>query len=364
MADPSGVVERAKLLLAVRRFDDALEILRREPENGEARLWSAIALSGKQQWKKALIEVERSIALEPEEPLSRAIRSDILRHLGKTKPSFDAAHEAVRLDPLDPVAHIALAHAATKARKWEIAESAAAEALRLEPGSAVANRVAGYVALERRGRKRAARHLRKALELDPTDPATLNNLALTAPRLRPRSESIQLLEMAVRADPTSALFKDNLYFQTSAHVRGVGFDRLDLMILPPIWLSMALSALIFLGWVRPPTIVSIAIFVLMFGLLITHVALARIRNRRRLRSLAQPTRQLYRRRFYRDTFAQTLYFAVSLGIPGAVIAIADSRLGLSPLIQWLIVFALVDIWALLGPRMWYRRVRRWVGSHR
>jgi tetratricopeptide (TPR) repeat protein len=364
MEDPSGAVERAKLLIAARRLDDALEILRREPENGEARLWSAVALSGKLQLKQALAEVERSIALNPEESLSHAIRSDLLRRLGKTKPGLDAAREAVRLNPLDPTAHVALAQAATKARQWEIAEAAAAEALRLAPDSAAAHQVAGYVALERRNRKQAAQHLGRALELDPSDPVALNNLALTAPRLRPRSHSIRLMEMAVQADPTSALYVDNLYFQASAHVRGTGFDRLDLMILPPILISIAVSAVIFLGWVRPPAIVSIAVFVLMFGLIITYAVLDWIRNRGRLRSLAKPTRQLYKRRFYRDTLVQSLYFAVSLGIPGVVVAILDYRLGLSTLVQWLIVFGLIGIWALLGPRVWYRYVRPRLGSNR
>jgi tetratricopeptide (TPR) repeat protein len=364
MGDLSGAVERAKLLIAVRRFEDALEILRREPEGGEARFWSAVALSGKQRWKQALAEAERSIADAPEVSRSHAIRSDILRHLGKTKPCLEAAQEAVRLDPLELIAHTMLAQAATEARKWDMAESAAAEALRLAPESTVAHQVAGYVALKRKSRKRAARHLREALELDPFNPEALNNLALTMPRLRPRSQSIQLLEMAVQADPTSALFKDNLYVQASAHVRGLGFDRLDLLILPPIWISIVLSALIFVGWIRPPAIVSIAVVVLMFGLLVTHVTLDRVRNRRRLRSLAQPTRSLYRRRYYRDTFAQSLYFAVSLGIPGAVVAILDYRLGLSLVVQWLIVFAVIDIWALLGPRTWRRFVRPRLGSNR
>ena len=363
MEQPSRAVERAKLLIAVRRFDDALEVLRREPDDGEARLWSAIALSGKQRWKQALVGIERSIALEPEESRSHAIRSDILRHLGKTKPSLAAAREAVRLDPFDPIGHMTLAEAATRALKWEIAESAAAEALRLAPESAVAHQVAGYVALKRKSRKRAARHLREALELDPSSPVILNNLALTAPRLRPRSQSIQLLEMAVREDPTSPLLKDNLYFQTSAHVRGIGLDRLDLMFLPPIWISIAVSALILFGWVRPPVIVSIAVLVLMLGLIISYAALDWIQKRRRLRSLAQPTRQLFKRRYYRDTFAQTLYFFVSLGIPGAAVAILDYRLGLSLVVQWLIVFAVIDIWALLGPRMWRRYLRRRLWSH-
>jgi tetratricopeptide (TPR) repeat protein len=364
MADPSGAVERAKLLLAVRRFDDALEILRREPEDGETRLWTAVALSRKQLWKQALVEVERSLALEPEKPLSHAVRSHILLHLGKTKPALDSAHEAVRLDPLEPMAHVALAEAATKARKWEVAESAASEALRISPESATAHRVAGYLAFKRKNPTRAARHLREALELNPSDAVALNNLALTVPRPRRRSQSLELLEMAVRADPTSALFKNNLYLQTSTHVRGIGLDRLDLIILPPIWISIALSALIILGWVRPPAIVSVAVFVLMFGLSITRVVLVWIGKRRRLRSLAKPTRQLYKRRYYRDTLVQSLYFAVSLGIPGLVIVILDYRLGLSLLVQWLIVFALIDMWALLGPHMWRRYVRRWLGSKR
>ena len=364
MEKTSAALDRAQLLITARRYDQALQILSRIPEDGEARLLSSAAYFYEHDLRRALEEVERSIALLPGVPEPHAFRSDVLHALGRKKASLDAAREAVRLQPADARFQWAMARSAWAVRDWKSAEAAAAETMRLAPEWSLSHGIVGLIAAGRRRRKEAQAHFRDALRLDPTDPSILNDLAASMPRLRPRTQSVKLLEEAVRLDPSDRLIVDNLYIETSAHIRGYGFDRLDLFMLTPTLVCVALTAVIFFGWVHPPAIVSLAALALTLTLTVAYAIADFMRNRGRMRSLKPGTRALYLRRFYRDHFLSLVYFVITFGIPALAVGIVDSALGLPSLVQWLGLFVVIVAWALLGPRGWHSRVRPWLARGR
>jgi len=116
----SAALDRAELLITARRYDQALQILSRIPEDGEARLLSSAAYFYEHDLRRALEEVERSIALLPGVPEPHAFRSDVLHALGRKKASLDAAREAVRLQPADARFQWAMARSAWGRPRLEV----------------------------------------------------------------------------------------------------------------------------------------------------------------------------------------------------------------------------------------------------
>jgi len=359
---PDQVIDRALLLIQVNRNADALKVLREHPEDAAARMWSAVALQSMKRPQEGLAEVERSIGMAPDVAVAHAVRSDILLDLHRNKESLEAAQEAVRLDPEQPLIMVALARAAADARRWKLAETAAAHAVHLAPDLAEAHAAAGYVQLRRGRRKSAAGHLRSARKLDPVDAIVLNNLALARSAYLPSTESVRLLEAAVQIDPSNPLLVDNLYLKTADLAHGHGFDRLDVLMFSMYGVLLAIDAVIVLGWVHPPAIVTAIAFGLTLLLVIVYSVADAVRNRRRMLATAKSTRDLYRRRFGWDYFVQMVYFVVTFAIPGLAVAIIDSALGLSGVVQWLIAFAFIIVWTITALPFWYRRVRHWAGS--
>jgi tetratricopeptide (TPR) repeat protein len=359
---PDQSIERAVALIQVKRDEEALKVLSELPDDAAARMWSAVALQSLKRLKEGLAEVERSIGLAPDSAFAHAVRSDILRDLHRNKKSLEAAQEAVRLDPEHALIRVVMARAAADSRRWKLAEAAAAEAVRLAPDLAEAHAAAGYVQLRHRRRQSATGHLRTARELDPGDPIILNNLALARSVYLPSTESVKLLEAAVQIDPSNPLLVDNLYLKTAEVAHGQGFDRLDVLMFSLYGILIAIDAVIVIGWVHPPAIVTAIAFGLSLLLVIVYSIADLVRNRRRMRATAKSTRDLYRRRFRRDYFVQVIYFVVTFAIPGLALAIIDSALGLSGVVQWLIAFAFIILWTMTALPFWYIRVRYWAGS--
>jgi Flp pilus assembly protein TadD len=377
----SLTVQRAYLLIATRRYDEALRILAGEPGDAAARRLSAIALLSKEQLQPALAEVERSLALEPDAAESHSLRSGILLTLGRIDDALAASREAVRLEPREPFAYASLAHAAIAdllrfrirlparltPKKWKVADESVAELLRLAPEWSESHSYAGTLALLRSRPKIAEAYFRDAIRLDPTDAGNVNDLAIALVHQNRQKEAVATLGIAARTDPSMKMALDNLYRETSHYVGGwggTGLDRLDLVFLPTIFISIAITGVIYLGYVHPPAIVSAASLGLTLVLGIAYSVLDYIRNRARLNALSQGTRTHYRRGFFRvirGVYGFLVYMAVSLGIPALVVASAASAVGLPGLVQLALVIAIVGIWAWLGIRLWRRRVRGWLG---
>jgi tetratricopeptide (TPR) repeat protein len=356
----SAAVEKASLLITAKRFDDAIKTLAEVPDDGDARYLTALAYAGKDDYRHALREIERCIAMMPDVPEPHAIRSDILYRMGRERQSLKAALEAARLAPQEPLFQVSLARSAWAVKDWKLAEQAAATAVELAPDMAEAHVIKGLVDASRRRRESSREHFDMALALDPAAATILNDIAISAPHLAIKTESVKLLEEAVRLDPSNSLIADNLYNYASMLVRGQGFDRFELMIWAPFAIAFALNALIFFGWVHTPPIVAAGALAL---LLITAVIVLvgdTARNVMHYRGLKPGTRALYRRRFQRDHWLSYAYFVVTFGVPALAVGILDSAIGLPAWAQWLGLFAVIVVWAVYGPRMWRQRVHPWL----
>ena len=359
--DPSArLVERAQLLVAAKRYDDALRIVSALPEDGDARLLASAAFFHKHEHKQALREVERAIALGPERALPHAFHSDVLYALGKKKESLGAAREAVRLDPEDAVSHWVLARSAWAIHDWKVAEQAAAETLRLAPEWPLAHGIAGLVSAGRRRRKEAQAHLRRALALDPNDPTLIHDFAVTKSRCRPRTETVKLLEDAVRLDPSDTQMADNLYVETTAHVRGGGFDRLDVFLGGPTLLLAGLTVAVLEGWIRLPGFLGTAVVAVFVPLLVAYAVADFIRNRERLRNLRKGTRALYLHRFYKDHWMGVAFFLLTGFVPLVIAGAFAASMGVPSQLVTAILVAVAVAWIGVAPLVWRARIKPWL----
>jgi tetratricopeptide (TPR) repeat protein len=356
----SAGLQQAQNLIAAKRYDEALRILGRIPEDAGARLLSSVAYFFKDEPRPALVEVERSIALSPDAPEPYAFRANVLHRMGRNKRSLESAREAVRLVPSEPMFQWTLARSAAACRDWKLAELAAKETVRLAPDWSMAHEIVGLVAAGRRRRKEAQAHFRNALRLDPNDPEILHNVAVTMPRLRPRTETVRLLEEAVRLDPSDKHIADNLYIEASGHVHGGGFDRLDIFLGGPTIVFALLTLAFLTGWIPVPSLVADAVAGVFVPLMVAYAVADFVRNRRRLRSLKVGTRLLYFGRFYREHWLSVAYFLVVFSIPVILFAIVGSAVGLPTLLIAAIVVAAFPVWVALWPRIRRARLNRWL----
>src|SRR5437868_583129 len=214
------------------------------------------------------------------------------------------------------------------------------QSIALIPDLAMAHGIAGLVAAKRRRRKVAEAHLRTARALEPNNPLILNDLAVaTSSRWRPREASVRLLEDAVRLDPSDDQLIDNLYLETNAHVRGGGFDRLDIFLGGPTIVFALLTVAFLTGWVAVPSLVANAVAGVFVPLMVAYAVADFVRNRRRLRNLKVGTRLLYFRRFYREHWLSIAYFLVAFSIPVILLAVVGSALGIPAVLIAAIVLA-------------------------
>jgi Tfp pilus assembly protein PilF len=348
----SPVLEKAELLVQAKRYDDALGLLAVLPEDAGARYLGAVAYFCKEDLRRALTEVEKSIALSPEAPETHALRAEILHELGRKKTSLESAREAVRLAPDDAQFLYVLARAALGAREWKLAESAAQETVRLAPESADAHNIMALVAARRHRGKEAQEHLRQALRIDPNNTWVIHNLAVTMPRLKPRTETVKLLEEAARLDPSNKQVVDILYIEASQHVRGGGFDRLDILLGGPTLIFGVLTVSVLMGWVHLPRVLSITVVFVGVTLIVAYSVGDFLRNRVRLRKLGIGTRVIYFQRFYRDHWMAVVAFVLTLFVPAVILGALATSIGLPLVVTSGLIVASAVVWIGLAPLVW------------
>ena len=357
---PSTDIEQAELLVTARRYDDALRILARMPEDGAASYLSAVAYLCKGNLRAALQEAERTIALMPEAPEPHALRADVLHGMGRNKASLEAGREAVRLAPDQAMFQYTLARSALAVRDWKLAEAAAQETLRLAPEWADAHNIVALVARGRGRKEETQAHLRQALEIDPNNAWVINNLAVTMPRLKPRTETVRLLEEAVRLDPSQTVLVENLWAESTVHVQGGGFDRLDIFLGGPTLVMAALAVVVLLGWIPVPHLVSIAVVAVAVPLVVVYAVGDFVRNRARLRNLRTGTRAMYLRRFYRGRRMAVLFFLLTMLVPLSVLGAVATSMGAPLVLTAGVILAAGMVWIGVAPLIWHTRVQPWL----
>jgi tetratricopeptide (TPR) repeat protein len=359
-----AALERARVLLQAQRPREALQELAQEPEGGEASLLRAWALTQLGYLVQALKETERAVRSTPESSEAFTLRSLILLALDRARAALKAGREAVRLNPHDAVAHAARGRAAVEWGEWKEAEAAATEAIRLAPTWTDGYLVMGDLEMKRGRKKEAEPWFRQAVKIDPTDAMALDGLAKWLAKQRRNDEARSLLETAARTDPSAEPVLDNLYRQTFHHLSGRGpADRLDIAVLTPFLLFLAIDATIVLGWIHPPALLTAASIGITLLLVVVYSVLDGVRSRRRYVALRTPVQLNYRRRLARDsrqTLGFILYFTATCVLPAIVLSIVVQSAGAAEWLQWTVAAAVLVVWIPPGAVAWLAYVRPWL----
>lgn len=184
---------------AERAFKEALG---EDPDNAFAlHQVAACQFNQPGRQKEALPSIDSAIAIEPNTPDHRILRSFILSHMDRAKEALDSAHTARGLDPHHSGAFTAVAQAHLHLENWADAEDAARQALALDAdNTASANQLAQALRLQNKLDENAS-HLAGMLTRDPEDPFTHANAGWAALQRGERRVAETHFREALRLNP-------------------------------------------------------------------------------------------------------------------------------------------------------------------
>lgn len=146
-------------------------------------------------------EFRRSLAEEPDDPLSHAYLSICLSNLNRGDEALREAGEAVRLGPELAFSHYVRGNALRGMNRLADAENAANEAIQLDPEDADYRALRGSIAVQRKNWKEALEAAGEGLELDPEHTTCLNIRAMALVQLGFKDEAAATLGEALAEDP-------------------------------------------------------------------------------------------------------------------------------------------------------------------
>lgn len=221
------LIEQAKTLNEVRRYDDALRLLHQalsfEPENARALCYVAHVWLNKEEPRTALPFAERAVKAEPENEWAHRLRSSALRKCGRKKESLKAAEEAIRLAPQEPNAWHEIALAQLECRRRKEARQSAEKMRDITPSSHDAHGLLAYIALEEGKYKEAEDHSLEALRLEPNSHWAMNNLGYALLKQGRNKEAIEHFHRSAKLNPSYKLARANLKFSAERHRSLFGF---------------------------------------------------------------------------------------------------------------------------------------------
>ena len=189
------------------------------PDDGDLRCLYAQALLLDDQPGAALESADAALALLPEDPWPRRLRSAALSDLGRHAAAIMAAADGVRLAPASAEAHLTHGRAYFAAGRPGMAKEAAERAQELAPGRPATEELIGLALLELGRPADAEVRFRRVLELDPQSPSALNNLGVCLSQQGRAADSAELYARAASGDPRNPLFRKNA--GSAAHTIGV-----------------------------------------------------------------------------------------------------------------------------------------------
>jgi tetratricopeptide (TPR) repeat protein len=203
-AHDAGQLQRAQVLIQLRRWDEAETLLRRlvatSPEDVTALRLLAAALNDSGRPADALPVIRRAVALAPDSPATHAVLSTVERANGDLDAAAAAADRTVQLAPHWPIGHARRAWALAD-RDPQAAMAAARRAVELAPDQADPLFVLGYAALKLNLIPEAEKAFRAALAIDPGHSMALNNLAVLDIRRKNIRAALAGFRGAVGIDP-------------------------------------------------------------------------------------------------------------------------------------------------------------------
>nr|WP_203601305.1 tetratricopeptide repeat protein [Streptomyces sp. SID9727] len=249
-------VERAGLLIELKRYDEARDVLvqRLADDPEDIRAWTRLAsahLGERPNGPKALEATERALALDPEDTGALTMHAHALRHSGRFPETEGVLREVIRLAPDHWHGYALLADWVWRLRVWasqpnggqlerEVlltalreADLIAQEAIRLGPEEVYAYEVARLIADMGGDTAAAARLDETILRLDPH-----NEIALT------RHTKRQATAPGVKAAQAAALYADALATTPGSATMRQGLDHASYRLLRGIrWLALLCLAL-------------------------------------------------------------------------------------------------------------------------
>jgi len=226
MSVDSGALERAEILLGLKRPQEAGELASRaaaaNPADPQAWIVLARCYELTNEPARALEMANRAIGLDPNDPDPHLIASRALTNVGSHEIAVKAAQEAVRLAPMSSSTHGTLAMALARLghgtpifglfvpQHLKAAAYHAQHATMLAPNSSFGHFAAGYVAMKSNEGSEARQHYRRVLSIDPQHAAALNNIAKVELGLGRFSRGGSGFARALQADPTLKVARRNV----------------------------------------------------------------------------------------------------------------------------------------------------------
>ncbi|MDQ1680305.1 MAG: hypothetical protein QOI42_1164, partial [Frankiaceae bacterium] len=228
--DPGAraAVERARALLAVRRFTEAREVLQPALASGHetAEVWCLLgqAAYGQEADVAAMSAASRAIGLQPSYEWGHRLYAMAASRGGNHADADAAARQAVALAPHEWRTHVTVSIVAGRRRPGcAEAVAAARQAVTLAPAAAEAHVVLADALLDAGKRHDARRHYDRALAIDPELAVAHNNRARLQLRGglsgRVLADTASGFATSMRIDPRSGVGRRNIEIVTGVVVR-------------------------------------------------------------------------------------------------------------------------------------------------
>jgi tetratricopeptide (TPR) repeat protein len=186
-----------------------LELGDEELDDAEAQRLTAMGLTSLGRNEEAAGAYQRTVELDPEDPIVFGGYGRTLGELGRHKEALDALTRAVQLDPENDVNQANLGIALRELGRHEEAAEAFERAIELAPDKAYLREYAST--LTKLGRdEQALDSLTEAAELDPEDARIQSGCGNLLLRLRRFNDAIAAFSRAIKLDPGNAYCQDRL----------------------------------------------------------------------------------------------------------------------------------------------------------
>jgi tetratricopeptide (TPR) repeat protein len=152
--------------------------------------------------EQALQELEKALALEPQNADCHALMGICLAQAGRHQAGLAAAKQALQLAPESAYPHFALALIHRARKRWRRARRAILEAIRLEPRDPRHYEVLANIRLQINDARRAFIAATRGLNLDPTHLGCMLEQARALLQYGKGRKALQVLERALQQNPT------------------------------------------------------------------------------------------------------------------------------------------------------------------
>jgi tetratricopeptide (TPR) repeat protein len=218
--DPHFLANRASLLLAVGRVDEAgadiEQALRLDPNYSDAFALQTIIAIVKNEKEKALNLAQKAVEAGPESATARIALSYAQQASFDLESARASLEEAVKQEPENALAWARLAELWSSFGNLDKSLEAAQKAVALSPNLSRTQTVLGFAYLTKVKTTEAKGAFEKAIELDQADPLPRLGLGLAKIREGDLKEGGRDIEVAASLDPNNSLVRSYLgkvYFE-------------------------------------------------------------------------------------------------------------------------------------------------------